>query len=92
MLRKRDVFLSYSSDIRTNGIQSGVYVFVAAVDLLNVVDYAFALGAERGNKQCNAGANIGRGHYRWAEFHLTVMANYRCSVRVAKDNLSAHIY
>jgi hypothetical protein len=85
------ILLLQSCNLGTQSIQAGVDIAVATVNLLNILDCACTLGAHGGDEQCYSGTNIGRGHLRCTQAHAVVMANDRCAVWVAEDNLCAHI-
>ena len=74
-----------------DGVEAGFDVFVATVDLVDVVDFAGAFGTHGGDEHRNSGADIGAGHVVVLELARVVMAYYDCSVRVAEDDLCAHV-
>src|SRR5271166_5830941 len=59
----------------------------AAVDLADVLDHGFALGAEGGDQHGHAGANIRAGQPGTTKFGRT---DDHCAVRIAEDDLRAH--
>ena len=66
-------------------------MLVAAVNLLDIVDAAGALGTEGGNKQCHTGAYVGRGHAYATQLVFVVETNHRGTVRVAENDLRTHV-
>ena len=85
------ILLLQSCNLGTQSIKAGVDITIAAVNLLDVLDCACALGAHGGDEQCHSGANIGRGHCRSSQVYRVVVAYDRSSVWVAQDNLGSHI-
>src|SRR5690349_21232858 len=61
---------------------------VAAVDLMDRMDDALSLRAERGQEQGHAGADVGAGDLRADE---AVAADDDGAVRVAEDDARAHL-
>src|SRR5690554_782195 len=84
-------FLRYALDFGADGVQSGIDVLVASVDLLDVVDGADSFGAEGGDEQGYTGANIGRCHGNTAQRHLAIEPDDGGAVRIAEDDLRAHV-
>ena len=78
-------------DICTDSIQSTLNIFIAAVDLVDMVDTTGALSRHSGNKHSNTGANIRGCHIIFPQSDLMVMAYNNGSMGVTKDNLCAHI-
>ena len=74
-----------------DGVETGFDVFVATVDLVDVVDFAGTFGTHGGDEHSDSGADIGAGHVVVLELARVVMAYYDCSVRVAEDDLCAHV-
>ena len=74
-----------------DGVEAGFYVFVATVDLVDVVDFAGSFGTHGSDEHGYTGADIGAGHVVMLELARVVMAYYDCSVRIAEDYLCAHI-
>ena len=83
--------LFYAGDVRTQGAEPALDVLVTAVDLLDVVDAAGADGAEGGDEQRDAGPDVGRGHRAAPEVTGVVVADDHGAVRVAENDLRAHI-
>ena len=66
-------------------------MFVAAVDLTDVVDAARSLGAHGSYQQGDAGADVGAGHSSGMQLSLMVMAHDDGTMWVAQDNLRPHV-
>ena len=73
------------------GVEAAVDVAVAAVDLLDVLYGAGALGAHGRDEQRHAGADVGRRHARGAQGYAAVVAYDGGAVRVAEDDLRTHV-
>src|SRR4051794_12084499 len=58
------LFIPFAPDARAERIQPLLDALVAAVDLMDVVDHALALRAERREQQRHAGADVGTGDLR----------------------------
>nr|GFD53480.1 hypothetical protein [Tanacetum cinerariifolium] len=54
-------------------------------------DGALAIGAERGDEQCYPSADIRRRHGDAVQLLVAVEADNSSAVRVAQDNLGAHV-
>src|SRR5260221_6904529 len=78
----------FPSDPRSQCVQTLVDALVAAVDLVDVVNDALAFGAERGQEQGHAGADVGAGDLRAGE---TIAAHDDGAVRVAEDDTGTHL-
>jgi len=81
----------YAFDGCTKGGESSFDVFVSAVNLLDVADHADTVGGHGGDEQGDAGADVGAGHLGAVEFHLVVVSDDDGTVRVAEDDLGAHV-
>src|SRR3954469_16373927 len=80
--------VALSPNARAEGIQSLLDPFVAAIDLVNVVDHALALRAERREQERHAGPDVGAGDLRTRE---SIAADDDGAVRVAEDDARAHL-
>ena len=83
--------LLFPCDFCAEGVEAEVDVLVAAVDLLNVVDFGSTLGTHGGEQHGYTGTDIGRGHAPGAELELVVVAYDNGAVGVAEDDLGAHV-
>ena len=73
------------------GVQSAFDVLVAAVNLLDVVDGGRALGAHGGEQHGDTGTDIRRHQPGGLQGNPMVVADDHRPVRVAEDNLRAHV-
>ena len=73
------------------GVEAGFDIFVATVDLVDVVNAAGAFGTHSCNKHSYTGTNIGAGHVVMLELTRVVMPHHNRSMRVAEDDLRAHV-
>ena len=83
------VFLT--GDFCAEGIETLVDVFVAAVDLVDVVDAGGAFGTHGSDEQGDAGADVGAGHVGMTQLVLVIDADNGGAVGIAEDNLCAHV-
>ena len=74
-----------------DGIQSRLNIFVAAVNLINMVNTAYSVCRHGGNQHGNTRADIGRSHVIMLQAHLPVVPYHHCTVGVAEDNLRTHV-
>src|SRR5437867_13213400 len=81
------LFITLSHDPRAQLIQSLLDPLVTAIDLMDVVDHALALGAECREKQCHAGADVGAGDLCAGE---PIAADDDRPMRIAKNDPSPH--
>src|SRR4051812_35321992 len=79
--------VSFPADLRTKGIQPLLDAFVAAVDLMDVVNDAVALRAERREQKGHSGADVRAGDLAADE---PVAADDDGPVRIAQNDASAH--
>ena len=79
-------------DMCADGIQSRLYVLVAAVNLVNMVNATDSVCCHGSNQHGNTRADIGRGHVVMLQVHLPVVPYHHCTVGVAEDNLRTHVY
>ena len=77
--------------VGAEGVEALLDVLVAAVDLCDVGDAAGAVGREGSDEQGDAGADVGAGHTACAQPDLAVVAYDDGTVRVAEDDLCAHV-
>ena len=80
-----------SRDFCAERVESGFDVLVAAVDLCDVGDAARAIGRECGDEQGDSCADVRAGHSATAKLNLSVVTDDDGAVRVAEDDLCAHI-
>ncbi len=66
-------------------------MLITPVDLVGVVDHTFAFGRQRRDQQRLTCADIRRSHFDAAERITPVETDDRCAVRVAENDLSAHV-
>src|SRR5437764_9684623 len=81
------LLISLSPDPRPDGVQSLLDPLVSPIDLMNVVDDALPLRAERGEQQRHAGADVGAGDLRAVE---AIAADDDGAVRIAQDDARPH--
>ena len=81
----------YAFDGCAEGGEPALDVLVAPVYLLDVADHAHALCRHGGDEQCDAGADVGRGHLGAVQLHLVVVSDDDGAVGVAEDDLCAHV-
>src|SRR6266576_1220505 len=81
------LFIPFPANACPQLIQSILDSLVAAVDLVDVVDDALALGAERGEQQRHAGADVGTGDLGAAQ---TAAADDDRAMRIAQHDARAH--
>src|SRR5204862_3569202 len=82
------LLISLPPDPRPDRIQPLLDPFVTAVDLVDVADHALAFGAERGEEQSHAGADVGAGDLRAVQPRA---ADDDGAVRVAEDDARPHL-
>src|SRR3954447_19520952 len=80
--------VALASNARAEGIQSLLDPLVSAIDLVNVVDHALALRAERREQQRHSGANVGAGDLRARE---SIAADDDGAVRIAENDARSHL-
>ena len=80
-----------TGDFCAERVESGFDVLVAAVDLRDVGDAARAVGRHSGDEQGDSGADVGTCHSATAKLDFSVVADDDGAMRVAKDDLCAHI-
>ena len=80
-----------SLNLRSQSIQSCINILITALNLVAVVDDAGAVGGEGGDEQGDAGTDVGRGHADAAKVVGVVEADDIGTVRVAEDDLRAHV-
>ncbi len=79
-------------DMCAQGVEAAFDVFVAAVYLLDVVYGGGALGAHGGKEHGNTGADIGAHKACGLQGDAMIMADDNGAVRIAEDDLGAHVY
>lgn len=67
-------------NLRSEFFQPAFNVFVAAVNLVDVRDFAFALCRQCRDEQGNSRTNIGRSHFQSAQRLFAVKTYYRSTV------------
>src|SRR5437764_4736360 len=77
--------------LRAQLSQSFVNVLVTPVYLFDILDHAFAFGAQRCNEQCNAGAYVGAANGYAAKLLLSFQTDNHRTMRIAEDDLRAHV-
>src|SRR5215210_7838320 len=87
--RYAQAIVSYSFDLCAKCLEPPFDPLVAAIYLADIVDHAAALGAQRGNQQGHAGANVGAGQSLRLTIQLARAYHHR-AMRVAQYNLCAH--
>src|SRR5690606_2923266 len=80
-----------SSDVGSQCLQAAVYVFVAAVYLLDIVDGGFSFGREGGNQQGISCTDIRGNHGSSAQWRFMIHPNYCSTVGVTQYNLCTHV-
>ena len=90
-MRKVEKLLLDASYLRTKCVKTLFDVFISAVDLLHIVDAASAVCTEGSNQQSDASANVGTCHTARTELMLEIVSNDHRAVRIAEDNLCAHV-
>src|SRR5438876_2323810 len=81
------LLIPLAPDPRADRVEPLLDPLVAAVDLMDVVDDALAFGAERGEQQGHAGADVGAGDLRAVQ---AVAADDDGPVRIAQNDARAH--
>src|SRR2546427_3719951 len=87
ILHRSSLLISLPHDLGSKRIEPLLDLFVSAINLIDVVDRALALGAERGKKQGHPGTDVGTGDLRADE---PVAADDDGAVRIAQDDPRAH--
>src|SRR2546425_9337758 len=87
ILHRSSLFVSFPHNPRAQRIQSLLDFLVAAIDLMDVVDDAFALGAECGEEQRHACTDVGTGDVRGDK---SITADDDGSMRIAEDDSRSH--
>src|SRR4051812_28284159 len=73
----------HAFDLRAESTEAFVDALIAALDLPDIIDGALTLGAERGEKNRHAGANVGALDLRSAQSRRT---HDNRAVRIAEDD------
>src|SRR5690606_33686970 len=82
---------SNSFNPRAQRLQPSVDVLIPAIDLVDIGDLAGTAGRKRGNEEGDTGADIRRRHFDSAKLLLSVEPNNGRPVRVAENDLGAHV-
>ena len=85
------LFLFFAPYLGADGIETVLDVFVAAVYLVDMVDAGGTFGTHGSDKHGDTRTDVRTGHVIGFELSLMVMAYYHRPVRVAKDDLRAHV-
>ena len=80
-----------SLDFCSQSIQPLVNILITSLNLVAVVDDAGAVGGEGGDEQGDASADVGRSHADAAQLVMVIEADDVGAVRVAEDDLRAHV-
>lgn len=67
----------------SDGIEACFYILVATVYLVYMVDLADAFGTHCRDEHGYTGTYVGRCHVVVTQFHLVIMSDDDCAVRVA---------
>src|SRR5437870_9026264 len=81
------LFIAFSNNLGSKWVQPLLNALVSAIDLMDVVDRALALGAERGEEQRHSGTDVGTGDLRADE---PVATDDDGPVRIAQDDPRSH--
>ena len=81
----------FSFDAGAQGIEASLDVFVTAVYLFDVINATGTIGTHGGNEQGDTCTDVRAGHTTTTQADLPVVSHYDGSVRVAEDDLGAHV-
>src|SRR5579859_6732631 len=87
ILLPSSLLIALPHDPSAQWIQSLLDPLVSAIDLMNVVDHALALGAERGQQQGHSGADVGAGDVRAGE---SIPADDDGAMRITENDARTH--
>src|SRR5438874_10367842 len=81
------LFVPLTHDLGSQRIEPLLNALVSAIDLMDVVDRALTLGAERGQEQRHSGADVGTGDLGADE---PIAPHDNGAVRIAQDDPRPH--
>ena len=83
--------LLFTFDVGADGVEAMFDVFVATVNLVDVVNTGRAFCRHGGNQHSNTRTDVWRSHVIAFELAGVVVTNYNCTVWITKDDLRAHV-
>ena len=78
-------------DTGAESVETDVDVFIATVDLLDVVDGAGAFGREGGDEEGDSGADVRGKHLSGSQPEFVVVSDDDGTMRIAENDLSPHV-